>query len=385
MEEITSKQKCSGCGACMNICPVGCISMKYDEEGFLYPYIDQSMCVDCGMCKKTCPVNNDYIANPKGVAYACINKDDKIRSLSSSGGVFTALAERVIEQNGTVFGAAFDDDFEVVHTYINDASQLFRQRGSKYVQSRIGSTYKEAKEFLDDGKLVLFSGTPCQIAGLKAYLGKNYENLITVDLICHGVPSPKVWKKYLRYQENMHSLKLLPKSIINFRDKCTGWYKFSLSIEFDEKVSYSKDLSQDLFMKAFLNNICLRPSCYNCHSKSICRQSDITLADFWGVKQQLPDMFDNKGTSLVLINSEVGRKLFEDIQKKLIVAETDYDVAIERNTAAYKSCKMPKQRLKFMTSLDTVDFKSNVESNLKISIIKKIKRIIKRGIKYVQK
>ena len=385
MQEIVNKQKCSGCCACYNICPVSCISMEYDEEGFLYPVIDNSKCVDCGMCKKICPVLKEYSGNVIGKAYACMNKNETVRVESSSGGVFSLVAEQIIDEGGVVFGAAFDRDFSVKHICIQSKEEIYKLRGSKYLQSNVSDTYKEAKVFLEQRRLVLFSGTPCQISGLKAYLQADYDNLIVLDLVCHGVPSQKAFNRYLDQLQRCCDAAITEQTKIKFRDKFSGWYGYSVSVKFDESNIYYKKHTQDLFMRAFLNNLCLRPSCYNCHSKSLNRQSDITLADFWGVKEQLPEMFDNKGTSLVLVNSEKGRKIFEEIKDKMIVSKVDFDKAVKRNTAAYKSCKMPKERKKFMTSLDTTDFKTNVEACVKSGVIIKIKRLIKRGIRYVQK
>lgn len=385
MQQIAERHICSGCQACYNICPTSSIIMEYDDEGFLYPVIDNAKCIDCGKCKAICPVLNDYIGNDKGISYACINKDDEVRSRSSSGGVFSIVAEAVIHKGGVVFGAAIDKSLCVRHVMIEDESGLSQLRGSKYVQSDISDTYKRVKKELDKGRYVLFSGTPCQISGCKSYLGREYDRLIMLDIICHGVPSLKTFHKYVDYRANVLNADVNDKTSVNFRDKTYGWHGYCLSIRFGDTASYLEKSSKDLFMKAFLNNLCLRPSCYNCHSKSVNRESDITLADFWGVKEQLPEMFDNKGTSLVLVNSEKGRKLFEEISDRMIVSEVDFDKAVKRNISAYQSCTMPKERKKFMTSLDLVDFKTNVETCIKSGMIIKIKRLIKRGIKYVQK
>ena len=385
MQEIAPKHICTGCHACYNICPTNSISMCHDEEGFLYPEIDGTKCVNCEKCKKVCPVFMDYSGNENSIAYACVNNNEQIRIDSSSGGVFSLLAENVIACDGVVFGAAFDEEFDVKHICVQNDREIYKLRGSKYVQSTISDAYKEVEKYLKQGRQVLFSGTPCQIGGLKTYLKFDYDNLILVDLICHGVPSPKAWRKYLQYQQNKYGSRLEENSIINFRDKRSGWYKFSLSIKFNDEKEHLKDLSEDLFMKAFLNNLCLRKSCYNCHFKSVNRQSDITLADFWGVKEQLPEMFDNKGTSLVLVNTDKGKCLFENISDSIKLSKVDINKALKTNTAAYKSCEMPKNRTKFMASLDTVDFKKNVEECTKPGIVLRIKKLIKRGIRYVQK
>ena len=385
MEEIVNKELCSGCAACYNACPVQSISMKPDSEGFLFPEIDAQKCIDCGLCKRICPILNNYVGNPKGTAYACINKDEFVRNNSSSGGFFSLVAENVINKNGVVFGAALDKNANVEHICISEKSQLSKLRGSKYLQSVVGDSYKKAEAFLKDDKYVLFSGTPCQISGLKSFLGKDYEKLILVDFICHGVPSQKAWAKYLEYQKKKYKAKTVFENEVNFRDKSSGWTNYSMRIKFDNKDEYIGNLSQDLFMRSFLNNLCLRKSCYNCHSKSVNRESDITMADFWGVKDILPEMFDDKGTSLILINSAKGKKIFEELAGDMNILQVDFEKAISRNTAAYKSCELPKNREKFMASLDKIDFEKNIKSCIKSSMIIKIKRFIKRGIKYVQK
>ncbi len=378
MEKITDKKKCSGCHACYSICPKQCITMCEDEEGFLYPNIDKVHCIDCGACRKVCPVVQEHHANPVGKAYACINNDENIRIKSSSGGVFTLLAKSVIEQGGVVFGAVFDDNFSVCHIGVENQDDLEKMRGSKYVQSRISEVYKQVKEFLEKKRMVLFSGTPCQIGGLKAYLGKEYDNLIMQDIICHGVPSPMVWQKYVNYRETKAESHIRRTF---FRDKKNGWKTYSVRFEFSNRTEYEQIFSKDLFMQAFLSDLCLRPSCYNCHFKSKERESDITLADFWGVEKQCSEMFDDKGTSLVLVNSEKGGKLFEKIVSQMHYKEVDLDTALSHNSAAYKSAKLPKQRKKFMKKISEDNFEELIEICTRISLVNACKRKIKMFLK----
>ncbi|MBO5852165.1 MAG: Coenzyme F420 hydrogenase/dehydrogenase, beta subunit C-terminal domain, partial [Clostridia bacterium] len=223
--QIVDKSLCSGCSACLHICPKNSISMEPDKNGFLRPVIDETKCTNCGLCKKTCPVLNKKEQQEKNVqAYAVINKDEGVRKDSSSGGVFTQIAKYVLSKNGVVFGALFDENFKVKHAYIESENDLIKLQKSKYVQSEIGVTYKEAKNFLDQGRFVLFTGTPCQIGGLQAYLKKPYDNLITQDFICHGVPSPKVWKKYIDKKKKVGNIKE-----VSFKDKRTGWNKYSIT------------------------------------------------------------------------------------------------------------------------------------------------------------
>ena len=385
MEQIAPKHMCSGCWACYNTCPVGAINMECDKEGFMYPIIDTDKCIDCGKCKNICPAFKEYCGNKNISAYACINKNEDIRMESSSGGIFSLIAEAVIDKGGAVFGAAFDEEFNVRHIYVENKKDISKLRGSKYVQSDIGDTYKIAENFLKQNRPVLFSGTPCQISGLKAYLGMDYENLIALDLVCHGAPSQKVFELYLKEMQKKCDASVTNETKIQFRDKISGWYGYSVSIKFDQFNVYCKNKSQDAYMKAYLSNLSLRPSCYNCHNKSVHRQGDVTLGDFWGIKELHPEMFDNKGTSLILINTDKGERIFEEISDNIQAVQVDVESAIKRNTAVYKASKMPKTRAKFMASLDTVDFKKNVEECTKPGIVLRIKKLIKRGIKYVQK
>ena len=290
MIEIIDKKNCCGCWACVQQCPKQCISMIEDDEGFLYPKVDKGICINCHLCEYVCPIINTDAPRKPLETYAAINKDEQIRLESSSGGIFSAIAEYIINDGGVVFGAKFNDKWEVIHDYTETIDGLAQFRGSKYVQSQIGDNYKKAKQFLTSGRKVLFSGTPCQIAGLKHFLKKEYENLLTVDFICHGVPSPGVWREYLKEEVATCNLKniVLPRSIhgrdalnvtiegISFRDKTLGWKKFSFALDLStsvgrgEKIQFRtrEHLHENLFLKGFLANLFLRPSCYNCVEKN---------------------------------------------------------------------------------------------------------------------
>ncbi len=382
MQEIIDLKRCSGCSACFNICPKHCITMEPDDEGFLRPVIDNDLCVNCEMCKKVCPPLNEYKGNPKGKAYVCINNDEDIRLQSSSGGVFSLLAEYILRLGGVVFGAAFDSDLSVHHIEISSIDELEKLRGSKYLQSRIGDTYKSAKACLEGGKPVLFTGTPCQISGLKAFLGKDYENLYTQDLICHGVPSPDVWKKYLRFREKSAGASARRTF---FRHKKYGWKMFSVLLDFTNSTEYIQIFSKDLYMQGFLADLCLRPSCYNCHSKSVERESDITLADFWGIERVCPDFFDDKGTSLVLVNSAKGKRLFDEIVSQMRYKEVDIDEALNFNPAVWRSARRPKKRERFMRLVNEESFDKVVKACISRHTIRRLlgyaKRILIKVIK----
>ena len=351
--EIKDKKDCMGCYACATICPENCISMDADSEGFWYPKVDYDKCIKCGLCIKVCPIINKITVDNKPKAYACNNKDEAIRLESSSGGIFTLVAEQVINRGGVVFGVGFDEDFKVVHSYIDNKEELNRFRGSKYVQSKVGDTYERAKDFLEQGREVLFTGTPCQIGGLKSYLGKEYDNLFCMDNICHGVPSPKVWNKYITYRENQANA--VTKEI-NFRLKNEGWKTYSVYFSFDNDSEYRQINSKDMYTRVFLKDICLRPSCHACEFKTLNRESDITLADFWGIQNMLPEMDDDKGTSLIFVNSEKGQLMLNKIKDDILYDEVDINKAVSYNSAAIKSVATNPNRDRFLKELDKLEF-----------------------------
>ncbi len=386
MQKIINAKDCTGCHACAGICPRGSISMVPDAEGFLRPVIDKATCVSCGKCRAVCPINKELPQNPIPTVYAAINREEDVRRESSSGGVFSLLAESVLAKGGVVFGAAFDENFSVHHIYIENREDLYKLRGSKYVQSRIGNTYKEAKQFLEAGRYVLFSGTPCQIAGFASFLGKEYEHLILLDIICHGAPSPKVWEAYRAYREQEAGAKI---HSVSFRAKDGGWKAYSVKMTFENGETHMENLRKDLYMRAFLGNIDLRTSCYRCHVKGLTRQSDITLADFWGIEKVMPEMDDDRGTSLVLIHSEKGEKLFSALRDKMHIKEADISEAVRYNSAAVKSVEMPFGRTAFLKKITAENFPEAVEKytkqSLRIRVLIKIKKFIKGGIHLVQR
>ena len=283
-------------------------------------------------------------------SYACLNKNEKIRRKSSSGGLFTLLAEKIIDEGGIVFGASFTDDFELVHSFVENKEELAKFRGSKYLQSKIGDSFKQVKEFLKEGRNVLFSGTPCQIAGLLAYLDKDYENLICVDLICYGVPSFKVFKLYKEEMEKEYNSKV---NKIAFRHKKYGWELFSLYLSFENGKEYIKDVTKDPYLKGFVENLYLRPSCYDCKFRTLNRLRDITIADCWGIENIDPQLNDDKGLSLALTNSNKGKKLFSLLKDKMVVKEIDLQKAIEYNSAATEPVPKNPKRDEFFSHINS--------------------------------
>lgn len=374
--KIVGKSKCSGCHACFNICPKDAITMVPDENGFKHPQIADDLCIHCNLCKKVCPILKDVKKENDIQAYACINKDDEIRKNSSSGGVFYLLAKNILSKNGVVFGARFNDDFEVIHDYVEKVEDIHLFQGSKYVQSTIHDSYKKAKKFLDDNRLVLFTGTPCQIEGLLSYLQKDYPNLITQDIVCHGVPSPKLFKLYkenIKYKYNDDITK------INFKKKTNSWKNYEMSIDL-KNHHYEISHNDDVYMKAFLNDIALRDSCYQCNAKKKHRLSDITLADFWGIESVLPEMDDDKGTSLVIINSKSGNQLFEEIKDQINYKEIEYEKAIVNNPSLYQSVNRPKNRDTYLNRVTVDNLNDLTKKYTTVSIVKKVIRKIKNHI-----
>lgn len=351
---LPAKNLCNGCGACSVTCSRNCIEMIADYEGFLYPNLNLQKCVSCGLCEQSCPIlmNKDTKQNYRTKAFAAQNKNEDIRRKSSSGGVFIALALAVIEQGGAVCAAKYSKDFEVVHGIATTKEQLLDYCGAKYVQSKTEQCFKEIKKLLCQGQIMLFVGTPCQIAGLSAFLKRPYDNLVLVDMICHGVPSPLVWSKYLeeRRQRDANGAELVA---VNLRDKSTGWSRYGYSIRFDYQNGkvYSVHQKKDSFMQGFTSNLYLRPSCSNCKFKGVERCSDITLGDYWGVWNQYPEFDDNIGTSLVMIHSEKGQKMWKAILDDFRTLEISNEEATQYNPSAIKSSPASNKRTAFYRGL----------------------------------
>lgn len=337
MPSLAEPNLCVGCSACASICPKRCIEMEKDPDGFVYPnLIHPTNCVDCSMCERVCPVLSQNVKNNNDLpsAYAAFTKDDSIRLDSSSGGIFTELAKRIIAQNGVVYGAAYDEKFAVYHCCVDKIDDLQKLRGAKYAESNLGSSFAEILDRLKHGQLVLFSGTPCQVAGLKSFVRKDYNNLICIDFVCHGVPSPMVWKSYVEYRSREDADGKLP-YYINLRSKETGWskYQYSNVFEYENGKKHSALSSQSLFMKLFVGDYISRPSCSDCKFKGYNRVSDITLGDFWGIWDIEPEMDDNKGTSVVLVHSEKGQKLWQDINPPIKCKEVSLEQASQQNSS----------------------------------------------------
>lgn len=338
MIKITDKRYCCGCSACAQKCPKHCITMTEDEEGFVYPVVNHQLCIDCGLCEKVCVELNPFpISNPNRV-YAVKHSNDAIRMDSSSGGLFSALAEHFItNKKAIVFGVKFDKTWNAVFSWVDNVEDLAMFRGSKYVQADICNAYVEAEQILKTGRFVLFSGTSCQIAGLKKFLGRDYTNLFTVDFICHGVPSPMVWRKFLNESLGNHSIDTVHS--IRMRNKNLGWRRFSLLIKGGDALGdyeIQKPFAKTSYGKLFLSDNILRLSCFYCPSKSGRSKSDLTLADFWGANKLYKEHDDNKGITLAIINSESAESLIHEI-KSIKMFEPTLEEAFEMNGGYYRS------------------------------------------------
>lgn len=342
MIDILRKEDCTGCSACVERCPAGCIAFERDEQGFRYPKVDASRCIGCSLCEKVCPVLNQSPESEPQAVYGAVNKAPGIVATSSSGGIFFALAEMTIKKGGVVFGARFDRDFNVIHSFAETLDGLSPFQGSKYVQSDMRDSFRRAEEFLKQGRRVLFSGTPCQIAALGLFLRKDYgEQLLKVDVICHGVPSPLVWRNYLR--EDIGTPEEI--SHISFRDKRDGWNSFGFSFlrrnHSGETSTYVYEpMRTNAYMQAFLRDLTLRPSCFACPAKGGRSHSDITLGDFWRVEHLEPAIASASGTSLVLLHSEKALNAIQGLD--LFRLCSTYDKACLSNPSIVCSVQKPK-------------------------------------------
>lgn len=363
---------CVGCGACANTCPKNCLNMIADKDGFLRPEIQKDNCINCSACEKACPIINKSSKDEEPIpVYAVYSKNDKVRISSSSGGLFYTVAKHIIENGGIVYGAAFDENLYLYHKGVDSVENLYLLQGSKYIQSDTKLCFREIKKHLTTNRPVLFCGTPCQVEGLLCYLNKPYENLFTIDFICHGVPSPKAWQEYIKHQEKAFSAKACS---VSFRDKTNGWANFSSKLKFANNAKYIEPHDNDAFMKAFLQNISLRKSCYQCRFKSVNRNSDITMGDLWGIKNILPHITDDKGVSVAFIQSEKGKYLLEQVKDNMWLQEIPSDSAIANNSAMVKSVCEHNFRDYFFRNLGKQDFEILVEDCLNPSYYVRLKR-----------
>ena len=360
MIKISDKTNCCGCNACGDVCPKGSITFKTDLEGFWYPEVNMDTCIDCHLCEKVCPIinimdlkKNDYPHPAHTIA--AINRNMRVRWNSTSGGAYSALAETMLEEGGYVSGAIYNEGFTGVHNYVtNNPEDLEKLRSSKYLQSNAEGLFKQIKELLIKGEKVLACGTPCQMAALRSYLRKDYENLVIVDFICRGVNSPKVYRAYLDSLEKKYGSKVVN---VKAKNKELGWRNLTRKVTFDNGQSYYGVLMDDDFRRGYHTNVFCRPSCYDCKFKQFPRIADITLADYWGIEKVDKNLDNNIGTSLILLNSRKGTSFFEQCSAKLEYKETDFQSVVSGNQALFHSIKPSiLDRKTFFEDLNTYGF-----------------------------
>lgn len=398
MIEIKNKQDCCGCTACISICPNKCITMEQDSEGFLYPFVNKDACCDCHLCEKKCPVigkekkvavigEDKHETNRKALnglvsvpqAYVCFNNDGTIRENSTSGGVFSVLSEYVLQKNGIVCGVVIDDEHKIVHAFAENNKEVERMRRSKYVQSEQKGVYLRIKKELLKGRYVLYSGTPCQVAGLKSFLGKDYKELITVDIFCHGVGSPAYWNKYVNYTQEKMNSRIRE---IRFREKTYGYNSACLAIYFENGKSSHKGHDDDLYWSPFSKNMIYRPSCYACAFKNVNHVSDFSIGDYWHSDDLPREYKDANGCSLVLCHSEKSKAILASANGLLSVHEVDLENALNVNGGHQASMlitcpSIPDKREQWFSDIDKVSVPELVNRYLPLSAKQKIKCLVK--------
>lgn len=381
MINIEKKDKCCGCSACVNICPKQVIKMIEDEEGFLYPKVDKDSCVNCGLCNNVCPMNNNFVSEENKSGFIIKSKEKIVRRESSSGGFFTAIAKSILNEDGYVYGAAFTNNFsKCEHIEVDNINEINKLRGSKYVQSDISKCFKNIKDHLINSELVCFSGTSCQINAIVNYLNLlkiNTENLILVDLVCHGVSSPEVWKQYKNYMEKKYKGLI---TYTNFRYKTYGYHSGTMKLVFDNGKKYYGSGRVDFMLKSFFSEINSRYSCYNCNFKERNRLSDITIFDGWHYSQLTGNADDDLGYTNVILNTEKGKKWFEKCNNDLNFISVNVVDMIKYDGIMYdKSAKPHEYRSEFLQEIKSKGLESQVSRYIPISMkdkmIEKMKNI----------
>lgn len=367
--KIQDKKLCNGCGICTLQCPKHCISMEEDSEGFLYPVIDEEKCIHCNRCKNICSNYNE--SSTTGEAYIAINKNEEERKHSASGGMFYILAKYTISKHGIVFGATYDENLKVKHEQATSLDECKKFMGSKYVRSDMTGIYQQIKGYVEDGRMVLFTGTPCQCKAVKEFLGKDYDNLILCEIICHGNPSPKVFEKYIKELEKNENTKVLD---VQFRSKENGWSNSTPIITFKD----GKKLEDPTFYRAFISELISRPSCHECPFVTIHRNSDFTIGDLWGIEKIAPEMNDEKGVSLLLANTNKAKNILNEVNTQMELKPTDITEAISYNHN--KNDKQNKNRNKFF-------YEINQKNKSVIKLMNKYTKVslLKRGIRKIKK
>lgn len=371
-----SHEICTGCGACVKTCPTQCLAMEEDIFGFSYPKINNpEKCIKCYSCEKICPVlASPKIPNEEPLVYAAYTRNEEIRHCSSSGGIFTEIANCIVNENGCVCGAIFDEKYRVRHVVVTTVEDLSKMRGAKYSESCLGDVFLEIRQQLQNNRTVLFTGTPCQVAGLKAYLKVDYSNLICIDFVCHGVPAPKIWEKYVDFRSQTDADGIKPVTV-NMRSKRSGWSHYRYSVQFEyNNTSYTELSFNDIFLKLFLNNTIIRDSCTNCIYKNKHYFSDITLGDFWGIWDIDPSMDDDKGTSVVIIRSKKGKQLFDKIKNNICYLEENFTDASMYNPSMILPSVRQNNNNRELYHLNMNGFRKYLFKKRVKTSIKKVKR-----------
>lgn len=390
MIDIKNKVECCGCNACGDICPTQAITFNTDEEGFWYPKVNLDKCINCELCEKVCPiiheeeVNKTNIDFPNPEVFAAYNTNHDVRFISTTGGLFSALAEKTLDEDGYVGGAVWTEDFSVRHIVSNNPDDLIKIRGSKYLQSDLEGFYKNVKSILNDGNKVLVCGCPCQMAGLRRFLRKDYENLIIVDFICCSINSPLLFKEYIKDLENRYGAKMISYHPKN--KEYGGWHNFAFKATFENGKVYFKNRTEDEFTKCFIGtHVAGRPSCYDCKFKKIPRITDITIADFWGIENVDPEFDSSYGVSLVLLNNNKGRQYYNSLGNKVISKPETLEDAIKGNANLIRSETPSKvNREMFYATLRNEGFRKamdkygNPKHPLHIRMISFSKRLIRK-------
>jgi coenzyme F420-reducing hydrogenase beta subunit len=351
---LIDKNSCCGCSACHDICEQNAIEMCLDEEGFSYPFILEDRCISCGTCLSVCPITQfkSETSTEQPSSYIAWNNDDVSRKISSSGGIFSALAEKTISEGGVVVGAAFDEALYLRHSIASSIEEYAPMRGSKYLQSDTCGIYIQVLNKLRAGFLVLFTGTPCQISGLNSFLAdKKFDKLITCEIFCHGVPSPGIFKEYIKYLETKNSSKIIN---YQFRSKVFGWHKPAVCVNYaNGKKRYYRH-QQCTYHNWFGMHYSIRPACYQCAFRSVERSADISIGDFWGIQSFRPDIDIEKGVSTILVTSEKGKAYLNKINKTIYLEECPMDWPIKKNQYLIKSYPVPALRAEFMSDFQTI-------------------------------
>lgn len=374
MIDKISIQDCALCGACINACPVDAITLSKPYLDFCYPDIDVNRCIHCNECEKACPILGEKSKPEDGfpIAFAARSKDDSVRMRSSSGGIFYELASYILAEGGYICGAVFDEDFHVRHIVSNTQKDLRRMMGSKYAQSDMGFCYRQIKALLDEGEKVLFTGCPCQTAGLRAFLGRDYPELVMAELICHGIPSDQMLQAYISLREKQYGAKL---KSMEFRNKDKGWHNSSVRMEFENGKTYQEAMTQDTYMQGYFRCITLRESCFSCRFRNYASGGDLIIGDFWGAEIEAPDIDDNKGISAVIVASKKGNAFLKSIP--LPCYPVEIETILRYNQGLVSSFRVGAQRTEFYEYAAKYSLEKAIAIFLQEKLLQKIKRKVR--------